>query len=422
MAGVINKIRARVGLVIAIIGLAMAAFILNDVFSNITRLFNDEDRRDLAGKIGEQPVNAQAFSQMVQRRQQRNQLLGRETTANQLENQVWNEVVREEVLRAQFDPHGITVSDDEFYNMLFGDNPHRFAQQLRQAGLQSPQQLQRYLNQLQQQANQNNQQAATQLIRFQNFERQMVQQRRMEKLNTYVSAGLIPTTAKARRNIMNRKRQASGRILSVNYATIQDSAAADQLTEGDYESYYETHKARFEQDGPAAQVDYLAMPKQPSGRDSVTIRKKAFKYAEEFRTIQRDSTFAAQRTSFSIRNEQGPLFDFQWKPLEEFDLPTQRMIDTAQPPRVFPPKLRGARYEITKLVARSKADSLQRPNVSHILIPIAGNQKQDTLNAMAGWNSQTPSANSRKTAKLVVPAAKSGGSIPIATAAPFSNA
>ncbi|MFW5659438.1 MAG: SurA N-terminal domain-containing protein, partial [Bacteroidota bacterium] len=79
MAGVIRKIRGRVGLVIVLIGLAMFSFIATDLLKNINDVIRgtSDDPNTLA-KFGEQEVDARAYAQAVDNRQQIFQNLGQE--------------------------------------------------------------------------------------------------------------------------------------------------------------------------------------------------------------------------------------------------------------------------------------------------------------------------------------------------------
>ena len=119
---VIGKIRERSGLLLVIVGGAMAAFILTDLFSG-----RGGGRQDaVLGEVGGEEISVMDFEKRVSDEVEsyRNDF-GQQVNAQmqeQVRTSVWNEVVKERVMLDQVMDAGFTLTEEEYNDIRFGNN------------------------------------------------------------------------------------------------------------------------------------------------------------------------------------------------------------------------------------------------------------------------------------------------------------
>ncbi|MCB0780812.1 MAG: SurA N-terminal domain-containing protein, partial [Flavobacteriales bacterium] len=119
---IIGKIRERSGLLIVLVGGAMVAFILSDLFTN--RGPSAEDQ--VIGEVGGDPILLQKFERRVNDEVEsyRNDF-GQQVDGamqEQIRQRVWNEMVRDRVYGPHVREAGLAVVKDEYDDIRFGDN------------------------------------------------------------------------------------------------------------------------------------------------------------------------------------------------------------------------------------------------------------------------------------------------------------
>ncbi len=361
MAGVIRKIRGRVGLVIVLIGLAMFSFIATDLLKNINDVIRGtSDDPNILAKFGEQEVDARAYAQAVDNRQQIFQNLGQNLPKEQAEQQIWQFWINDVILSDQYEKLGFegeAITDAEF-NALVAPGP-----------VQDPQFKQFFgsYEQLQQQrqfVQQNPQDPQAQDIKFRMdvAEAEYLRIRRLMKLQNLASKGILVTEAAAKYQYQLERSTRDAKVLSINYASISDSAV--KVTDADYEAYYEENKAQFMQDQKQSVLRYVVIPKTPTVEDTARTLKLMEEYMSDFAETEDDSAYAASQTL--LQNIDQRLFTYEYQALEEFDPFTQERLQEMEVGEVAGPYVRGRRYELIKL--SDKSDEKPRVRVRHILI------------------------------------------------------
>jgi peptidyl-prolyl cis-trans isomerase D len=125
----IGDIRKRSGLLIIIIGVALAAFVLGDLFSGGPR-----QRSFNIGEVEGEEIPILAFNQRLEENMNmRRQNLGRENLTLQEQYNVrqstWDEIVREILLEKEYNALGLNISTEELDDLVRGPNPHNFIRQ-----------------------------------------------------------------------------------------------------------------------------------------------------------------------------------------------------------------------------------------------------------------------------------------------------
>ncbi|HNP98222.1 MAG TPA: SurA N-terminal domain-containing protein, partial [Bacteroidia bacterium] len=130
---VIGRIRKRVGLLIAFVGISMLLFILGDLVTSNTGLLHRNS--DVVGVIGGEKVRYSEFEKRVEQMTENYKLNTRsenidQNTQDMLREQAWGMFVNENTLGKEYKKLGLSCSPEELYEMCTGPNAH---QQVKQA-------------------------------------------------------------------------------------------------------------------------------------------------------------------------------------------------------------------------------------------------------------------------------------------------
>jgi len=137
---ILEKIRSKTALLVGIVGLALVIFVLESLLGSGGALFANNDRiiGEIAGdKIDVTEFSAKVNEQIMQIQQSNPNATIDEKTKEQIVESVWNQLINDKVIKKQYEKLGISVSDDELYDLMLV-HPHQYViQQLtdQQTGL-----------------------------------------------------------------------------------------------------------------------------------------------------------------------------------------------------------------------------------------------------------------------------------------------
>lgn len=110
---VLNKIRQRSVFLIAIIALALFAFVLADVLKNGG--FSTQKSQRVLGKVNDEDIEQQEFAKLVETQTAR---YGNNITNTQAVNAAWEQEVRRIILDEQYEELGISIEQDRINDLL----------------------------------------------------------------------------------------------------------------------------------------------------------------------------------------------------------------------------------------------------------------------------------------------------------------
>lgn len=370
---VLEKIRSKTGLLVGIIGLALAIFILESLLGSGSALFQSEDL--LVGKIAGKKINYPEFiakvnEQIMQIQQNNPNAQIDERTKEQIVDQVWNQMVNEAAVKTQYASVGVTVSEDELFNLMLV-NPHPYViQQL------TDQQTGRIyegfarpdgtldIAKLNQWVGQTN---AEQENFWKQLETTVLEVRTAEKYNALIKKGLYVTTAEAKNAFVAQNTQINVDFVMKRYFAIPDSAV--KVSDDDIVKYYNAHKNEFKVAEPVRKIEYIAYDVLPSEADYQALLKESARIAQDFKdkTPKEDSSFIAQE------NENGQLNIATYN--KKNMVVPDSSVYTATKGTVFGPFTEGTYMKVYKLMdVKSVADSAK---VRHILIGLQSPKTQE---------------------------------------------
>ena len=130
----LQKIRNRAGIAIAIfIGVALAAFILGDLFKSTSSLTRGKamELAEVDGKVITYPEFQSKVSELeeIYKMNSGKTSLDAQTT-EQIKEQTWQNLVRNLTMKDIYEELGIGVCSSELFDMVQGKNPHAIIQSI----------------------------------------------------------------------------------------------------------------------------------------------------------------------------------------------------------------------------------------------------------------------------------------------------
>ncbi len=272
---VIGKIRSYSGLLIAVIGVALVAFVLGDFMG-----YGPSGAQDMeVGVIGKSKIMYPEFENRVAqqsenwRQQTGNQTIGPRENF-QIRQQVWNQMLREILLSNEFETLGLEVSPDELTDLIIGNDPHpAIIQSFSNPadGTYDPEVVLNFLQNLDMMEPQMQNQW------FQ-LEEYIKQQRQETKYHNLIKKGHYIPDALASADFRDRNASADIRLIAKRYIDIDDSLVV--VNDRALRNTYNENKHKFKQE-EARDLEYVVFPIFPSEQDRENARAEVERFKSE---------------------------------------------------------------------------------------------------------------------------------------------
>jgi peptidyl-prolyl cis-trans isomerase D len=352
----IGEIRKHYGILVAVIAIALGAFILGDFAKGSSRAPNN------IGVVEGEEISYKDFSIQVEKSlEAQKQNSGNNQVAQQeafnIKLSVWNQMVRQIIMGKEFDELGLGVTAPDLFDQVQGAKPHRYILQYFSdpaTGEYNPQLVLNYLQNLDKMPRENQ-------LQWFEFEKAIKEDYQMVKYNNLVSKAYHLPNAFAKMQDERVVAQANVDFVAYPYSAITNEEVT--VDDADFKAYYNEHKEDFKQD-ETRNLQYVVFHVKPSAEDRKEQKTRFDEYYEEFKTIANaDVTLFANSAS-------DHRYEDKW--YAQGELPVQidlAMLDGEVGTTVEPYMFNNA-YHTARLVA-----SQMRPNelkASHILIAYAG--------------------------------------------------
>ena len=366
----LEKIRSKSGLLLAVIGIAMLAFILGDLLkSTNSGVANDGN----VGQVLGEDVSIQSFQQKVDEgienwKSQNQQAVLDQTTLAQIRDQIWEQYVRELVMKNQFEELGVAVSDDEWMERISGINVHPEISKIPTFQDPATGQFDRtkvlgYLKQIDQD------ETGDARKRWVGFQKYLIDLIKTSKYNSLVGKAMFTTTEEAKMEFHSNTDTATFNYVVIPFTSINDADV--KPTDDELEAYYSIHKAEYEQEA-SKDVDFVVYTVVPSVEDDAITKEEITKLVVDFEASD-DYELMARRNSDNTNsrftyNTQDELQDPNWKDL----------FNTTKGTVIGPYLTNPGVYRIAKLAEVAfRSDSVQ---ARHILIKPTQTMSLDSVN------------------------------------------
>ena len=270
----IEKIRRHSGLLIAIIGIALLAFVLQDLFQSQGR-----STGPVVATVDGEKISVRDFEQLKDKNLENrkaqtnnNNLSSAETYS--IYNNTLEEMIKDNLMTKEYEAAGIGITPEELYDQMTGEHPHQWMVQSFSDpdGTYNKERVLDYLQNL-------DQLPAEYYDRWLSFEKEMKKDRLDTKFSNLVKASYMLPTALAEKYYQNKNTKATADVIVLRYASIPDSTVV--VTDADNKAFYEENKYRYETD-ERRDIEYVVFEIKPSKEDRQDALKHVADMREEF--------------------------------------------------------------------------------------------------------------------------------------------
>ncbi len=273
----LQKIRDKFGIIAAaFVAIGLLGFIINPTTFKKLGIKSQYEVARVAGKS----ISIKDYNKRINDLTEIYKISGNtnmdEETSKKIREQVWEDMIRENILTPEYKKLGLDVSSDEMFDLVQGDNPHPFVRQIftdKTTGVFNRTALIRFLK------NMENDETGQQKKYWLFLERQIYNERRITKYLDLIQQGLYATDFQARENYLENSKKANLRYVSQLFDVIPDSAIT--ITKKDLEAYYKKHKKNYKQTAER-KIEYVTFDAVPSKKDIKTAEDWINKIKPEF--------------------------------------------------------------------------------------------------------------------------------------------
>ncbi len=354
----LGNIRKRSGLLLAVIGIAMLAFILGD-FMQSQRVGGSS--QIIIGEIEGEKVMPQDFQNKVDEQieiqgSQNPNFSINEATRGQIRNQVWNQFIRDILMNKQFKSLGIALSDKEWMERLSGANVHPEISKI--PLFQDPNTGQfdgnRALMYVKGIMSEESIESRNQWISYQEYLIKLIKQAKYDAL---ISKSMYITDFQSKISTKEVNNNVVFNYVKIPYSSLADSSFAP--SDKEIKDYYKENKSDYKQI-KSKDIDYVVFEVVPSIDDEQktieylnSLLLEFSKYEDYENLVRRHSDVSNNQFIYSKKES---LLDPNW----------QKLFDEEIGTTIGPYVHNEGNYRIAKLVdVQKRADSV---SARHILI------------------------------------------------------
>ena len=283
----IEKIRRRSGLLIAIIGIALLAFVLQDLFQS-----QGGQSGPTVAVVDGDKISVRDYEEAKERNVGgRNNLTSDQTY--EISNSTLEQMIKDNIMGKEYEAAGFGVTTDELMDQLTGEKPHQWAIQNFGDGNGNvdKQRVNDYIQNL-------GTMPAEYYNQWVEIEKYLKKDRLEQKFNNLVKSSYFLPTALAKKYYENKNMKASADVIALRYSTIPDSTV--NITDADKKAFYEENKSRYEM-VETRDIEYVVFDVVPSLEDRQAALKAVQELKPEFEATEdpiafvNDSYYSSKR-------------------------------------------------------------------------------------------------------------------------------
>ena len=328
-------------MLIAIIGLALLAFVLQDLFQSTGR-----HREYNVAVIDGEKIPYKDFEDLKNKNlENMKRSYGTNLTSSQtysVYNSTLEQMIKDHIMTKEYNAVGMNVTAEELYDQFMGENPHQWVVQnfTGADGNFDRQTVQNYMQNLDNMPIE----YRNQWVEFENA----VKENRLEtKFDNLVKASYYIPKRLADKYSETKATKATADVVALRYSAIPDSTVT--VTDQDTRNYYQENKYRFETDETRG-IEYVVFEINPSAADD----EDAMKYVE---SMKEDFTSTENIINFVNANSD-QRYDSTGLGRPDVPAVVEDMLFSAetQPGFVYGPYFDDNSYNLIRLVDRQVID------------------------------------------------------------------
>ncbi len=370
--GIIGSIRKHSWVAVAIVGVAILAFILGDLTKNNGGIPD-------VGKVNGATMTSQRYNELLTEAEDNYKMQYQTAQVPsevemQLRDQVWQQFVEETLLGEEMSKLGMTVSAAELNDMYVGQFIHPAVRQSftdPQTGVYDIQQVNYWIENFSNIDTMRRRQ-------WVEMEKAVKTDREQQKYNTLLTAGFyMPKTINEK--ITSFASEASNvRVVALPYMSVTDEEAP--IDDADFKAYYDEHKAEFRIREEIREVEFITFPVNPTAEDLAEIEQDVKKVWEEFQTVEDDEL------AFFVNAESDRSYDSTYVKASSFRAPFDEQIAAASAGQMIAPAMVGNEWMMAKVLGSAVRPDSVRASVLFIANNLAGSaitRNDDQASALA---------------------------------------
>ncbi|WP_418637930.1 SurA N-terminal domain-containing protein [Winogradskyella sp.] len=373
---VLNKIRQRSLVLILVIALALFAFVIGDLFKNSDALTGSS--QDVVATINGTDINRAEFQQKVKNYQER---AGGRQTSTQAMNAIYNQELRNIVLKSEFEALGLSVEKDEMRDLL-KNSFSSYPEFQDENGNFDVNRLNAFISNLR---DLNGQTAplGNFMVNYDswtNNEQTIAANAIQQTYYNMIKAGVSTTIAEAEEEYFGDAKTIDVRYVQVPYTTIADSLI--DVSKSDIQAYMNKHKDTYETDA-TREVVYVEFKEEASKADEDKIKAdllalKADKteYNESSKNTETIPGFDSASDIEAFVNSNSDIkYNDSFLRADQLPAVAKDTLIKLNVGDYYGPYKDGEYYKLSKVIAKKQMpDSVK---VRHILIPNVGGTRAD---------------------------------------------
>ncbi|MCP1996887.1 peptidylprolyl isomerase [Flavobacterium sp. HSC-61S13] len=356
---VLSKIRQKSVLLIAVVGIALLAFVVGD----LVRGGGVGKGSRNVGSINGVEINTQQFMQKVTQAEQSGQAVGA-----QANNMVWNNEVNSVLLGTEFEKIGLKIGKDQLVNVIktnpnFANNP-QFQNQLGKFDINK---FNEFIVTMKKGG-------AEQWNSWLAYEKELEKFALEQMYFSMIRSGLNTTTAEAKNTYQVENSKATFDYVTVPYSSINDDQV--KVTDAEIQTYLKKNEKQYKSE-PTRDIEYVFVSSLPSEKDKAEVKenisellKSSIVYNNE---TKKNDTVAGFKNTSNLKEfvnlNSDVKFDSLFYSKSDLPLEYQEELFNLQPGEVFGPYLFNDHYCLTRLVDKKPGEKVK---AAHILISFAG--------------------------------------------------
>ncbi len=387
---VLARIRENMPLVVVIIAIALLGFVLTDFISGYNR--SGQRSATSVGSIGGENIDAKDYATKLEERLEFAAKQGQTLTDAdrfQVMDGIWTQMISDKAFEQQYKSLGLSISPDEFHEMIAGKNmspvvKQYFGDYFQKQGVEmNAANVDKYFNQ----ALGDPKQKET-IKQFQDY---VVQSRMKEKFEAMVSASYLSSKAQAERKFKESMRKVNISFVGVNYSQIPDSTL--KATDAELRAYMSKNAAKYKAEDQTI-LKYVQYDLRPTLADTQKALTEVIKYKQRFIDAKDDSTFVYGKSRKKYDKN-------AFVALKDVPAVVKDSVKVAAKGTVIGPVLDNDAYKLFKVVEARKG-GITNAKLSHIVIRPKATTPADSAAALAEATAVKAQATIANFAQLVM--------------------
>lgn len=376
---ILQKIRDKGVLLVIVIGVALLAFVLGDLFTSGTTFLGRV--KDKAFVVNGEVISTQEYFNRITEWEEFQKIISGQSSLDenatlQIREAVYQQMVRERILDSQAKKLGLTVSKEEINDLVHGTTISPLLQQLPffvdpQTGVFDRDALVEFLNAINRPVDAAQPQEQAFLSQYKAIwlfiENMIKYQRLEEKYVTLLSYAMAPNDNEAKSVFELSQQNADISYAMQSYFAIPDSVVT--VTENEIKSFYDKNKEAFKLDVPLVKISYFTKEIVPSEEDFAEIESQARAAYAELETADNPAPIVSEYSEVPYRDVYLA---------ENLFTPDQLLFArSAAEGDMYGPVREGDNYQVLKMLGSTTAPDSVHLRV--IAIPDASMMGQDSL-------------------------------------------